>query len=574
MSIVRRTPCRLLNTTLSSAASGVHGDDLARHLARIGSNGLRTQEKVLGYHTKAGRLRRIRQGMYAVIPPGANGDTYPVDPYLVAAKLTPDAVLSHHTALEFHGWAYSVWQHFIYSAERPTETLIFRDQVFRGARFPRGLVHSGAEFHGVLTAERFGVPLRVTSLERTLVDVLHRPDLAGGWEEVWRSLEGVVFFNLDEVVAHALLLDNATTAARVGFYLDQHRESLMVEDDHLKALEQCRPRQPHYLERSKRGGGQAGGPVELGGARGGADAFLEGRGMRISSEKLIAEAQATGFRPDVLEKVAHLLGLLDAVRSHPFLRNRLALKGGTALNLFVDIDLDYVGAESRSAMLEERPRLEEALQAVFGREDFTIRRMPSEHAGGKWSLRYPTAAGQTGRIDVDVNYMYRVPLWPVRPEDSRPVGSWQATSIPVRDLHELAAGKLAALLSRHRARDLFDCRQLLMLEALDRSRLRIAFVVYGAMNRRDWRTVAFDDAAFDPRELSGQLLPSLPASAVAGRDADEYGRMLVADCRTALSALLPFDAAEEEFLSRSLDHGEIDGALLTKDTARQHQGLP
>ena len=144
--------------------------------------------------------------------------------------------------------------------------------------------------------------------------------------------------------------------------------------------------------------------------------------MRISPEKLLAEAQATGFRPDVLEKVAHLLGLLDAIRSHPFLRDRLALKGGTALNLFVfdvprlsvDIDLNYVGAESRSAMLEERPRLEEALQAVFGREDFTVRRMPSEHAGGKWSLRYPTAAGQTGRIDVDVNYMYRVPLWPVR----------------------------------------------------------------------------------------------------------------------------------------------------------------
>ena len=232
------------------------GDELARHLTRVGSDGLRTQEKVLGYHTRAGRLYRIRQGMYAVIPPGADGDTYPVDPYLVAARLTPDAVLSHHTALEFHGRAYSVWQHFIYSAERPVETLTFRDQVFRGAKFPRALVRSGTEYHGVLTAERFGVPVRVTSLERTLVDVLHRPDLAGGWEEVWRSLEVVEFFNLDEVVAYALLLDNATTAARVGFFLEQHRETLMVEDDHLKALEQCRPRQPHYLDRSRRRGGK------------------------------------------------------------------------------------------------------------------------------------------------------------------------------------------------------------------------------------------------------------------------------------------------------------------------------
>ena len=186
--------------------------------------------------------------------------------------------------------------------------------------------------------------------------------------------------------------------------------------------------------------------------------------MRISPERLTAEAQATGFRPDVLEKVAHLLGLLDAMRSHPFLTGKLALKGGTALNLFVfdvprlsvDIDLNYVGSGSRDGMLEERPRIEQAIQAVCRREDFAVRRMPTEHAGGKWSLRYPTAAGQGGRIDVDVNYMYRVLLWPVSSVESHPVGSWQATDITVLDIHELAAGKLAALLSRRKARDLFE----------------------------------------------------------------------------------------------------------------------
>ncbi len=80
--------------------------------------------------------------------------------------------------------------------------------------------------------------------------------------------------------------------------------------------------------------------------------------MKFSPEKLAAEAQATGIRPDVLEKVAHLLGLLDALRSHPFLKEKLVLKGGTALNLFVfdvprlsvGIDLNYVGAEDRCRM--------------------------------------------------------------------------------------------------------------------------------------------------------------------------------------------------------------------------------
>jgi predicted transcriptional regulator of viral defense system len=98
--------------------------------------------------------------------------------------------------------------------------------------------------------------VRVTSLERTLVDVLNRPDLSGGWEEIWRSLESVEFFDLDKVVEYALLLGNATTAAKVGFFLEQHREPLMVEEKHLKSLHGLRPRQPHYLDRDKRKSGR------------------------------------------------------------------------------------------------------------------------------------------------------------------------------------------------------------------------------------------------------------------------------------------------------------------------------
>ncbi len=140
--------------------------------------------------------------------------------------------------------------------------------------------------------------------------------------------------------------------------------------------------------------------------------------MRLSVEKLASAAESTGFRPDVLEKVAHLMGLLNAMQDHPFLKGKLALKGGTALNLFVfnlprlsvDIDLNYIGAEKRDAMLEERPKIEQAIQAVFKREGFTVRRMPEEHAGGKWLLRYERVSGQSGNLEVDLNFMYRIPL--------------------------------------------------------------------------------------------------------------------------------------------------------------------
>ena len=94
-----------------------------------------------------------------------------------------------------------------------------------------------------------------TLLERTLVDLFDRPDLGGGVEEVWRSLAAVEFFDLEAVTEYALLLGNATTVAKVGFFLEAHRERLMVSDAHLARLRRHRPRQPHYLE--KRDSGKA-----------------------------------------------------------------------------------------------------------------------------------------------------------------------------------------------------------------------------------------------------------------------------------------------------------------------------
>ena len=304
--------------------------------------------------------------------------------------------------------------------------------------------------------------------------------------------------------------------------------------------------------------------------------------MNISFEKLSAEAESTGFRPDMLEKVAHLLGLLDVLRKHPFLKGKLVLKGGTALNLFVfdvprlsvDIDLNYVGAEDRESMLEERPKVEQAVKAVFEREGFAVRRVPQDHAGGKWLLRYQSAFGQGGNLEADINFMFRVPLWPTTTVNSNPVGTWQVTDIEVLDLYELAAGKLAALFSRRAARDLFDCHLILHKSNLDISRLRTTFVAYGAMNRKDWRTISIEAINFDSGELERVLIPTFRADAMQGKkSAAEYGRKLVEETRQLLSAMLPFTEPEKEFLNLLLDKGEIAPQLLTSDTALQDRIL-
>lgn len=300
--------------------------------------------------------------------------------------------------------------------------------------------------------------------------------------------------------------------------------------------------------------------------------------MNLTPQEISREVTSTGFGGEALEKVFRLLALLDALNSHPFLKTRVALKGGTALNLFffdvprlsMDIDLNYIGAADRETTLTDRPKLEQAVQAVCSREGLTVRRMPSEHAGGKWRLTYVASTGGSGNLELDVNFMLRTPLWAPRVAECHPVGSFKAAPVTVLDPHELAAGKLAALLARSANRDIFDAHRLLVAPDLDHARLRLGFVVYGGMNRKDWRTVSPDDVRVDPADAWRDLVPMLRSDVAPVRgEVAGWLDKLVAECRERLGVVLPLRARELEFLERLNGAGEIAPEILCDDAVMQ-----
>jgi predicted transcriptional regulator of viral defense system len=229
-------------------------DEFVAAHASTGKRSRQTSASSLKQHVAAGNLLRIRRGLYATVPRGVDPDHAMVDPYLVTTKLTDDATVAYHAALQFYGKAYSVWQRFHYLTRLRARPLLFHGTEFLPVQAPvavRNLPDLGG---GVAEKRHAGGVVRVATLERTLVDVLDAPDKGGGWEEIWRSLEMVEFFDLDAVIDYALRLGSALTVARLGFFLEQHRETLMVEDRHLDALRAHAPDQPRYLDSARESG--------------------------------------------------------------------------------------------------------------------------------------------------------------------------------------------------------------------------------------------------------------------------------------------------------------------------------
>ena len=297
--------------------------------------------------------------------------------------------------------------------------------------------------------------------------------------------------------------------------------------------------------------------------------------MTLSREQLAELAISSGHHVEPLERVLQLIALLKGLRAHPFLGTRLALKGGTALNLFifdlprlsVDLDLNYVGAIDRGTMLAERPKLMEALRAVCERQGLKVRVARDKNEGCKWELGYMRSNGQPGKLELDLNLLLRAPLWPPVVGNSHVLAGDCAEGILVLERHELAAGKLAAAFSRRKSRDLFDLRALLESDSFDGDRLRFGFVVYGAMNRVEWRHLTLDHLDTTPADVDAQLSPMLRRDLSPTRQSlSSWTRTLIDACRILASSLIPFRPHEIEFLMRLNDHGDIRPELITSDS--------
>jgi predicted nucleotidyltransferase component of viral defense system len=301
----------------------------------------------------------------------------------------------------------------------------------------------------------------------------------------------------------------------------------------------------------------------------------------ITSRDVNEAAGVSGFRPDVVEKVLRLCGILKRLDQHPTTRRAWLLKGGTALNLLrldvprmsIDLDLNFVGSADREGMLAARPDFETALVSICEREGCTVKHTPSEHAGGKFRLRFHSVMGGSQNLEVDVSYVARVPLLGTERLATRfPPGD--PIEVPTLSLPELAAGKFTALVQRTTARDAFDAANLLQLlpGLLENTEFRLAFVCSIAGGRSDPRDLLPSELALDAVAIKQQLLPMLRLKTGGSvPDPAELLAWIRNEQQTAVQRLLDWSCAEKRFLNRLLNDGEVDADALHDDPEIQER---
>jgi predicted nucleotidyltransferase component of viral defense system len=185
-----------------------------------------------------------------------------------------------------------------------------------------------------------------------------------------------------------------------------------------------------------------------------------------------------------------------------------ALKGGTAINLFVrdmprlSVDLDLVFPDHTLPREQALRRINEAIRQSVARlkkQGFQTHAPTSADAGETKLLVRQDAI----EVKIEVNFVMRGTVGPVRmaslTQSAR--DTLQADlDVPVASLEDVYGGKLVAALDRQHPRDLFDVMQLFAHEGITAS-IRRAFVVYLASHNRPVHEVLFPSLRDIRKEL-------------------------------------------------------------------------
>lgn len=189
--------------------------------------------------------------------------------------------------------------------------------------------------------------------------------------------------------------------------------------------------------------------------------------------------------------------LLTQVAPLVFVDDTFALKGGTAINLFVrdmprlSVDLDLVFPDHTLPRDEALARINEAVrQAAERLKKRGFQTHVPAAAAGETKLLVRRGSIQ---VKVEVNFVMRGTVQPVRRASLTPMARdvlMADLEIPVVSLEDVYGGKLVAALDRQHPRDLFDVMQLFAHEGITPG-VRRAFVVYLASSNRPIHEVLF-----------------------------------------------------------------------------------
>ena len=172
---------------------------------------------------KNGVIKKIHNGLYVTVDSMKNINA---TKYEIACKISDSSFLCYHSALEYYGLANQVFNEF----------------EFEGITYFCKHTNNQFEINNLINEK-----IKVTSIERTLIDCIDDIDLAGGIEEVLNALENIKGLSENKLMSVLVNYNKVILYQKVGYVFEQYNDYLNLSASFFDYLQEHLTNQVKYF---------------------------------------------------------------------------------------------------------------------------------------------------------------------------------------------------------------------------------------------------------------------------------------------------------------------------------------
>ena len=176
-------------------------------------------KEILRRYKKQGLISQVRRDLYVVTDLASKISL--ANKFEIASQITPSSCLAYHAALEYYGLAHQVFYELYISSDETFNSFDYEGitYTFCQSKSAVGLVNPVTDSL-----------IKVTDLERTLLDCMNRMDWSGGLEELVACFALVTYVNEKKLLDYLHHFDKQVLYQKAGFILGYFQKEMKLSD--------------------------------------------------------------------------------------------------------------------------------------------------------------------------------------------------------------------------------------------------------------------------------------------------------------------------------------------------------
>ncbi len=197
---------------------------------------LKTAYSQLERLMKNGLVKKIRKNIYSAVNP-ATGQLVATR-YQIACAITDTAYISHHSAFEYYGLANQVFYEVYVSSETRFNHFEYENVTYKclASRMQQGVVEA-----------KNTTGVRITDMERTVIDSIRDFNKIGGFENLLNCLEGIHYVDEKKLKGYLDIYNTQGLYQRAGYLLDHYRNEIQLSKEFIEYCKSKTGKSKSYL---------------------------------------------------------------------------------------------------------------------------------------------------------------------------------------------------------------------------------------------------------------------------------------------------------------------------------------